>query len=109
MTGDAKIAALFTPDMAPTLECRGNYAESQTIIGTQDRARRKAAAIKNPARLLIAQFLEIPVLCFYGKDDRFNAKPFHRFDIGRTPLQRILVYRRHFEEAGCSPFDKDIR
>ena len=34
MTGDAKIATLFTSDMAPTLECRGNHAEGQTIIGT---------------------------------------------------------------------------
>ncbi len=103
VTGDAKIAALFAPDMAPTLESGGDHAEGQTIIGTQNRARRKPAAIKNPACLLIAQLLKIPVLCGYGKDDWFNAKPFHGFDIGRTPFQRILVYSWHFEEAGVLP------
>src|SRR5690606_24275725 len=32
MTGDTKIAALLAPDMAPTLECSGKNAKSQTII-----------------------------------------------------------------------------
>lgn len=72
VTGDAKITAFLAPDMPPPFESRGDNAEGQTIIGAKNRARRKPAAIQNPACLLIAQFLEIPVLCSDGKHDGFD-------------------------------------